>query len=202
MDDHTAGSMTILIDDLASPESDIRDEAARRIWERYGPRLLNLVRDRIDRRLHARIDAEDVAQSAYLSFCARQDPERPLGDRVELWRFLAHIAVRKVCNAANHHRATMRDYRREAAAIDVLQTRGLDFGIPEPCDGTATEPDGAAVVAEMIDSLPTEELRRIALWRLEGRSNSEIAKLIGRTVRSVEIKLQRIRACLSVHSID
>ena len=37
------------------------------------------------------------------------------------------------------------------------------------------------------------DLRSIVLWKLEGFTNAEIAAMIGRTVRSVELKMQIIR---------
>jgi RNA polymerase sigma factor (sigma-70 family) len=194
MSDDNPGSMTLLLDDLGSPVEAVRDEAALRIWERYGPKLLALVRARLDRRLLARVDEEDVAQSAYLSFCMGQGAESSPTDREQLWKFLARISTRKICNAANHHRALRRDYRREASQTPARgEGLGAELWILEHLDRGAPGPDEAAVVAELIDSLPDEELRRIAFWKLEGLTNEEVAERIGRTVRSVEIKMQRIR---------
>ncbi|MBV8265699.1 MAG: hypothetical protein JO252_05060, partial [Planctomycetaceae bacterium] len=45
------GSLTLLEDDLRSPDRRVRDHAALQIWERYSERLLALIR----RKLHDRI---------------------------------------------------------------------------------------------------------------------------------------------------
>ena len=55
----------------------------------------------------------------------------------------------------------------------------------------------AALVAEqfehLLDTLPDDELRRIALLKLEGHSNAEIAANIDRSVPTVERRLRLIR---------
>ena len=61
-----------------------------------------------------------------------------------------------------------------------------------------TPHDRVAVVEEverLLHLLP-EELRQIVLWKLEGFTNAEISPMIGKTVRSVELKLQLIRRIL------
>ena len=45
----------------------------------------------------------------------------------------------------------------------------------------------------LLDRLSDETLRNVALWRLEGFSNDEIAGKLDMTTRSVERKLNRIR---------
>ena len=46
---------------------------------------------------------------------------------------------------------------------------------------------------EMMLSLEDEELVQLATWEMEGFSNDEIAKKVGRATRTVERKLQLIR---------
>jgi DNA-directed RNA polymerase specialized sigma24 family protein len=45
-----------------------------------------------------------------------------------------------------------------------------------------------------LDSLGDDQLKTVAVWKLEGYSNEEIAQRLGRTLRSVERKLQVIRS--------
>ena len=61
-----------------------------------------------------------------------------------------------------------------------------------------TPQDKVAVVEEverLLHLLP-DELRQIVLWKLEGFTNAEISPMIGKTVRSVELKLQLTRRIL------
>ena len=44
----------------------------------------------------------------------------------------------------------------------------------------------------LLQGLP-DDLRRIVIWKLDGYTNAEIADLLDRTVRCVELKLQLIR---------
>ena len=65
-------------------------------------------------------------------------------------------------------------------------------------DGSTPSPAEAAVLNEALErrleSLGDSELRQIALWRLEGYTNREIADRIDCTERSVERRLERIRS--------
>ena len=67
----------------------------------------------------------------------------------------------------------------------------------EQMDSSEPSPTEAAALNDALESrlelLSDPELRRIALLKLEGYSNSEIADLKGCTERTVERKLERIR---------
>jgi DNA-directed RNA polymerase specialized sigma24 family protein len=51
-------------------------------------------------------------------------------------------------------------------------------------------------IRRLLAKLPTEELRAIALARLEGHTNAEIAARQGCTLATVERRLRLIRAVL------
>ena len=65
-------------------------------------------------------------------------------------------------------------------------------------DAAGPSPMEAALLNEALErrleSLADRDLRQIALWRLEGYSNREIALELDCTERSVERKLERIRS--------
>src|SRR5262245_24172878 len=87
------------------------DEAARRIWECYVQRLLALAEQDLGRSVQARLDAEDVVQSAFRSYFRRR-ADYELADRDELWSLLVTITLNKVRNANRHHHRQKRDVRR------------------------------------------------------------------------------------------
>lgn len=186
------GSMTLAAADLQSPDPRVRDEAARRIWERYSTQLVELVRRRLDLRIQRREGPEDVVQSAFGSFLGGG---AALDSREDVWRLLVRITLCKVANTAKRHQAARRDVRREqrpAAHGSVIDRDP----ILELMDGRAPSAAEAAMLEEEIErwfSIIPERLRPIARWRLEGHSNREIAGMIQRTERSVELKLQIIR---------
>ena len=143
-------------------------------------------------------DEEDVALSAFDSFCrgAEQGRFPKLSDRDDLWRLLFVITERKAIDLVNHEKAKKRgkgQVRHEgsvagdssaAAAFDNIAARELT-------------PEEAAQVAEqfrrLLDALGEETLRAVAIAKMEGYTNEEIAKRINRSVPAVERKLNRIR---------
>ena len=62
-------------------------------------------------------------------------------------------------------------------------------------------PEGAAQPAEafqrLLERLGSDELRAIAVWKLEGYSNAEVAARLGCAAVSVERRLRLIRKILS-----
>jgi RNA polymerase sigma factor (sigma-70 family) len=100
--------------------------------------------------------------------------------------------------ARDHHR-DRRDITREqtqsAAADDDRACPGWAL---ELIDASAPSPAEAAVLSEAMErrlaSLADPELRQIALWRIEGFTNREIADQLDCTERSIERKLERLRS--------
>ncbi|MFO0953092.1 MAG: ECF-type sigma factor [Isosphaeraceae bacterium] len=203
MSSSSPGSMTRWADALRSPDPAVRDEAARQIWERYANRLLVVVRRHLDERVRRREDENDVLQSLYQSFCtSRRRADEPLKSRDDLWRLLVHIALCKVANTAKRHHAGRRDVRREQPMHGGGDAEGggtLPDWMVEVMDRSEPSPDEALALHEELEGwlspLP-DDLRRIALWKLEGYTNKEIGDRIERTERTVELKLRVIRSRL------
>src|SRR3954471_21029033 len=99
------GSVTRMITRLRSDDPQEREEAARLIWRRYFPALLDLARGHLDSRVRRREDEEDVLQSMFASFCRRQGRgDFDLHGRDALWALLVTITLRKARNAADCRR--------------------------------------------------------------------------------------------------
>ena len=102
-------------------------------------------------------------------------------------------------NASKAERRDCRDVEREQAS-------GTEAGCESRCtrweleqmDAAGPSPAEAALLNEALErrleSLSESDLRQIALWRLEGYCNREIAEQLDCTERSVERKLERIRS--------
>ncbi len=193
-------SVTRLIRLLRNDDRVVRDMAASLIWQRYFRDLLDLARKNLDKRVRRRMDEEDVLQSMFQSFCARQGRgEFDLADRDELWRLLVTITLRKARNVARDHHRDRRDIAREQTmSLAADDDRSCPDWALELMDASAPSPAEAAVLSEALErrlaSLADPELRQIALWRLEGFTNREIADQLDCTQRSVERKLERIRS--------
>jgi DNA-directed RNA polymerase specialized sigma24 family protein len=194
------GSVTRLIIELRSDDQAVREVAARLVWGRYFKELLALARNHLSARIRCREDEEDVLQSMYKSFCILQRRgDFDLANRDELWNLLVRITLRKAGNPANRHLQGKRDVRREDAAAAADRSGGDSPGtILDQIDSDGPTPAEAALLNEALERrfemLKDLDLRQIALWKLEGYTNAEIAERLQCTLRTVERKLERIRA--------
>jgi DNA-directed RNA polymerase specialized sigma24 family protein len=193
------GSITRCVAELRAGDH----AAAQILWERYFDHLVRLARRRlaISRRAGADADEEDVALSAFDSFCAGLAGGRfpRLEDRDDLWGLLVVITARKASAQADRRRAFKRGghlFRidqahgggnNSAAAADPL----IEIVAREP------SPEFAAMVADetahLLDRLGDATLRQIALWRMEGYTSDEIAGRLNCARRTVARRLDLIR---------
>ena len=157
-------------------------DAAQRIWEAYFHRLVGLARGRLRDAPRRAADEEDVALSAFDSFCRGVDAGRfpRLDDRHDLWQVLVLITVRKAI-----------DYRKR------WERQGAKGWGIEEIVGREPTPALAAMVADqlhqLLEVLDDDELRQVARWKLDGYTNAEIARMLGRCERAVERMLNLIR---------
>jgi RNA polymerase sigma factor (sigma-70 family) len=176
--------------------------AAQPLWDRYYPRLVALARCRLADGSRRVADEEDVALSAFDSFCrgAEQGRFPKLSDEDGLWALLVLITIRK---AADHTSSQSR-LKRGAGQVrgDSAFAPGPDGasgGLDQLPDDDPT-PDLAVQLAEeleaLLDRLGAPDLRAIALWRLEGYSNAEIADRLRCSGVTVERRLRLIRKIL------
>jgi DNA-directed RNA polymerase specialized sigma24 family protein len=172
-------------------------DAARLLWERYYRRLLGLARAKLGDLPRRVADEEDVALSAFDSFCrgAEQGRFPQVEDRDDLWQVLGTITARKAVDLLQHQRRQKRGggrVRGDSALLGSQSEGGLD-GLA----GEAPAPDLACAVAEecqrLLDCLPDDSLRQVALGKLEGYSNPELAQRLGCSLAAVGRKLARIR---------
>jgi DNA-directed RNA polymerase specialized sigma24 family protein len=190
------GSVTRLIDALAGDEL---DNAAAQLWRRYFDQLVRLAYARLKAAPRGAVDEEDVALSAFDSFCrgAVQGRFPQLSDRDDLWRLLVTITARKASDHLRRERCQRRGGGRvvgEAAldAADPEAGRWLEQAV-----GREPTPAFAAQVVDecrrLLESLGDEELCTIALLKMGGYNNDQVAEQLGCGLRSVERKLARIR---------
>lgn len=176
------------------------EEAAAELWKQYFARLTSLVRARLRTRPRRVCDEEDIALSAFDSFfrAARNGRFPDLNDRHDLWQVLVMLAIRKTAEAGRRETRRKRGsgkVRGHSALIGV-DGRG-NAETPFDAFDVQPSPELAACLAEdfsaLIDRLNDDTLQRIALWKLEGYSNTEIADRLGRQPRTIERKLHLIR---------
>lgn len=184
-------SISVWIHGLRQQES----EAAQKIWDEYADKLIRFAQQRLGRRSGAVLDPEDVVASVFESVWRAANAGRfdRVETRDELWWFLLALTRRK---AVDH-------IRREGA-----EKRGGKVNL-RSLDGV----DGEAVYRELVDVDPgpeyfvmldeeftrllgllrDQQMRQIAVLRLEGHSNDEIGHRLEIAPATVTRKLRLIR---------
>ncbi len=158
-------------------------EAAERLWHRYFERLVQLARKKLGSAPRRVADEEDVAVVVFRNLWQGAEagcfPE--LRNRENLWPLLVVLTSRRVIDLLRYHK------RRG----DCDASQDLDQVIAE--DPT---PEFAVMMSENVSRLfglldPVQ--RQLAQSKLEGLENSQIARQLGCSQRTVERKLRIIR---------
>jgi RNA polymerase sigma factor (sigma-70 family) len=174
--------------------------AAQKLWDRYFCRLVGLARKKLQATPRTVANEEDVALSAFASFCrAAENGRLPrLNDRNDLWPLLVVITARKAFHLTQHENRQKRA-RGQVPGEGALpgMTRRVVMSDFEEIIGREPTPAFAAEVAEecrrLLTSLGDTDLEWIALRKMEGYTIGEIAAQLGCVERTVRRRLQRIR---------
>jgi DNA-directed RNA polymerase specialized sigma24 family protein len=192
---NAAGSVTLYLRKLQEGDQ----AAIQKLWEGYFERLVGLARKKLQGAPRSVADEEDVALCAFDSFHRGVALGRfpRLVDRDDLWQVLVLLTVRKAAKLVRNARTAKAGGGRvrNASALDVPgEDEGRAFA-----ELIAREPE-PAFAAEVSDEcrrllgLLSDKLRAVALLKLEGHTNQEIAVQRGRSVVTVERWLGDIRA--------
>jgi len=182
----TGDAVTLWLTQLQAGES----SAARLLWEKYFHQLVGLARHRLRSTPRRGTDEEDVALSAFDSFCRNAQAGRfpNLTDRDSLWQLLATFILRKAAHHARDETTMKRGGATPANGSSVLdEILGRE---PDP----ALAVEMAEECERLLTALDDQELRQVALLRMDGYSVEEVATKIRCSPRSVKRMLQLIRA--------
>jgi RNA polymerase sigma factor (sigma-70 family) len=168
--------------------------AAQPLWERYFRRLVSLARNKLYGAARRVADQEDVALSAFDSFCRRAAEGRfpQLNDRDNLWHLLVVMTTRKAQHLIRDERRQKRGGEQPAESVGAAEEA-------DPQEVVSREPTAAfaAEVAEecrrLLDLLGDDDLRAVALQKMEGYTVDEIAANLRCAPRTVARKLKLIR---------
>src|SRR5262249_45838835 len=145
-------------------------------------------------------DEEDVALSAFASFCRAAEAGRfpDLHDRDDLWQLLVVITDRKACDLANTERRQRRGGGRVLAEAALGSGGEAEAGVLLPrVLSREPSPEFACHAAEecrrLLGLLGNADLQQVAVRKMEGYSVAEIAAQLGRVPRTVKRWLRLIR---------
>jgi len=179
------GSVTQFFHEMCAGNQDV----LRTLWGRFFPRLLALARQSLSFRPDRFPDAEAAVQSAFVSLWKGAEAGRFVAlDRDDLWNLLAMITVRKVRRRLASDMALKRG---GGNVLNEADLRGDEFRLEDELAQLPTQ-ELDLECEQMLMHLD-EDLRTIAVTRMMGYSNSEIADILDCTERTVERRLQRIR---------
>lgn len=169
-------------------------EAGRQqLWARYYERLVRRARTRLSAKDRRVADEEDVALLAFAAFFRALDEGRltELENRDDFWRVLVAIADNKANDQIRHQRRMKRGAGQVRGHSGFVGESGDQFEqVPDPSPEFAEE--FGLVCHELLASL-REDLRRIAIWKLEGYTNKEISNRLGCVEEAVRRKVVLIR---------
>lgn len=179
-------------------------EAAQQLWNRYALKLVELARKRLKNSPKRIGDEEDVAASVFHSVCRGAAAGRfeNVRNRDDLWWLLLGITQQKIVDHVRREKAKKRGAgctRTESGLRGDQSSRcgfTLDLLISEE-----PSPELLLMLEEqhqrLLGLLRDDRLRQVAMSRIEGFTVPEIAADLQMSIRSVERKLQLIRAVWS-----
>jgi len=185
------------------------DAATTVLWNQYFAPLVRLAAGRLPTSLRRTGDEEDIALSAFNSFIAgiRRDQFPDLSGPDNLWGLLITLTTRKVHAHLRHHTRQKRgggSVRGESVFIDPSghnRSPGIG-GVSQDDNGPDLKVELAEACESLLSQLPDEQLRQIAVMRMDGFLVDEIAETLKLSKRAVERRLQLIRRTWSEAARD
>lgn len=182
------GSITSWLQALQGGDRD----AAQLLWERFSHRLLGLARKKLDAVSRTVSDEEDLALSAFNSFCQQAEHGQfaRLVDRGDLWQLLVLITNRK---AIDYCRYECRQKRCSPVAEPLALADAAEVELVSREPGPELATIMVEECARLMGLLEDPELQTVALMKMEGYTDEEIAQQLTCTRRTVQRRLRLIR---------
>jgi RNA polymerase sigma-70 factor (ECF subfamily) len=163
--------------------------AARRLVDKYSPRLYNLAL----RILRSPRDAEDAVQETFITAL---DKLEQFDGRAEFATWIYRIGVNASLMALRKKRSRRRQEESiEVPAFEDIRSRELTDWNADPA-AEVLKTEMREVMEKAIDKLPAKYRVVFALRDLEGLSIEETSKTLGISAANVKIRLMRARLFL------
>ena len=198
-----------------APSDDGRDRVTRgdeqalaELFSQHRDRLWRIVHFRLDRRLHGRVDADDVLQEAYLS-AAQRIRHLAADSSTSQFVWLRLIVGQTLVDVHRRHLGVqMRDAGREVSLHGAGHPQATSMSLAACLLGQVTSPSQAAVRAEMsaqleaaLESMDPIDREVLALRHFEELTNSEVAEVLTIQQKAASIRyvraIKRLKAVLS-----
>jgi RNA polymerase sigma factor (sigma-70 family) len=198
-------SISQYIERLKQGDSDAADQ----VWNRYVRRLIQFAKNRFTTRRKSVADEEDVVQQAFCDFfqMVKEDRFSRLEDRNDLWQVLAMLVDRRAKDILRHQ-YSQKTGEGLVRTESVFQTSPHDSNSPgiASLEDLLPTPETAAVFWELFENrlslLNDPNLREVALLKMQGHTNREIADLQQTSQRTIERALYSIRKRWTIAETD
>jgi DNA-directed RNA polymerase specialized sigma24 family protein len=175
--------------ELHSPDRVVRERASSLVWERFEPRMLDLLRRRVIPTTAPNLFAEEPIQG-----------QPSLADREAFWRLMVRATLSWLAGAGWHDPHAQQELSSTANrpafsphSIEALASWIFRHERPVLLreESMLSREELNTLLARLLDPL-----QQIVLWKLGDLSNAEIARILNRTERTVELRLRIIRKTL------
>lgn len=190
------GSVTNWIEELKTGNRDQIES----LWKRYFSQIVRLARRQIQTGSRSVTDEEDIAISVFESFCRAAERGRfpDLADRDTLWRLLVRMTARKVIDKRRSESRLRRGGKPlETDSALPGSAKEDNREMMDSVIGNEPTPEFVSMMAEQMNllilSLQDPQLQELAIGKMEGYTNDEMAEKLDCSLRTVERRLRRIR---------
>ncbi len=190
-------TVTQWIDQLKTGDA----QAAQKLWESFFLEMVEVARRKLRGAPRGMADEEDVALSAFKSFClgAQNGRFSQITDRENLWPLLVAITSHKSVDLIrNENRQKRGGTGKSRSDEEPRQQISLPVDFEEIIQQQPS-PEFTLQLAEelerlldLLDKTGDSTLRQVALGKMEGETTIEVAQNLGCARRTVERKLQLI----------
>lgn len=175
------------------------DLAFEWLWHRYYNSLVVHIEKLAREPRFEAVDPEDVAHSVFIALHHGMSQEKfhSLNGRYQLWKLLTLIGLRKAINAAKKEFLYQRSARNAASVgSSVIDRRSIrscyEAHIDKAFEGIRFEEEVEHGLSLLDKEHPSQQLRELAILKINGYSNTRIADEFGWTRKTVALRLNLI----------
>jgi RNA polymerase sigma factor (sigma-70 family) len=163
------------------------EQAFEQLLKICGPVVFRIVRRRLGRR-SPRFDSADIAQAVWASFFGERIDVRKFETPEDLVKYLAAIASNKVRKAQRDNFGIQKRSADREADVDAMDANLTSQNVSSPSQRAIGDETWERLLAE---TPPSQQ--RILYLRLDGKTQEEIAEILGISSRTVRRLLARLK---------
>lgn len=164
------------------------EKAANELVNRFLPRLRKRL-SRVASQLQMS-DEDDIAISAFYELCIALENSRfeDISDRTELWQVLSMIAMRKANDFRKIENAEKRGGRQKPLSIESFKHQVASFD-----DNPELQVEMLEMCEHFLNRLKEEDLRSVALLKMNGYTNADVSQKLGIATRTVQVMVAKLK---------